>query len=342
MQRCKFSAQSRQGLTEVSTWSATIGGMIELNGLTKRFGRTVAVDDLTFTVEPGRVTGFLGPNGAGKTTTMRMILGLDAPTSGTVTVRGRRYADLPVPMREVGAGVGLVAMLAVAGWFAVRAGLRPLRRIERTAAAIAGGDLTQRVPAGAGSGTEIGRLSTALNGMLGQVEAAFAARAASEARMRRFVADVSHELRTPLFGIKGFTELYRMGGVRGEAEVGLTMARIESESARLTEDLLLLARLDEGGTGLPPHPAPMDLRTLAAGARRDLTALDPTRPVTVTGPRGRGPAGPALVSGDEARLRQVAGDRGVAGGGARRDGFRGGRGGRGHGLPGRAAPLRAT
>ncbi|MGN9908502.1 HAMP domain-containing sensor histidine kinase [Phytohabitans sp. LJ34] len=205
-------------------------------------------------------------------------------------------------------GLGLVAVLAVAGWFAMRAGLRPLRRIEQTAAAIAVGDLSRRVPDEAAPGTEIGRLAAALNGMLGQIEAAFAARAASEARMRRFVADVSHELRTPLFGIKGFTELYRMGGVAGEVEVGLTMARIESESARLaqlTEDLLLLARLDEGDAGLPLHRAPMDLRTLAADARRDLTALDPTRTVTVTGPGGAGPAGPAPVSGDEARLRQV-------------------------------------
>ncbi|MBC6460170.1 ATP-binding cassette domain-containing protein [Actinomadura sp. HBU206391] len=77
--------------------------MIELRGLTKRFGATSAVQDLTLTVEPGVVTGFLGPNGAGKTTTMRMILGLAAPTSGTVLVNGRRYADLPSPMREVGA-----------------------------------------------------------------------------------------------------------------------------------------------------------------------------------------------------------------------------------------------
>ncbi|MCA2214177.1 ABC transporter ATP-binding protein [Jidongwangia harbinensis] len=76
---------------------------IEARNLTKRYGETRAVDDLTFTVEPGSVTGFLGPNGAGKTTTMRMILGLDAPTSGSVTVGGRRYADLPSPMRVVGA-----------------------------------------------------------------------------------------------------------------------------------------------------------------------------------------------------------------------------------------------
>ncbi|WP_406290146.1 ABC transporter ATP-binding protein [Embleya sp. NBC_00896] len=77
--------------------------MIEVKGLTKRYDEKVAVDDLSFTVQPGRVTGFLGPNGAGKTTTMRMILGLDAPTSGVATVSGRRYVDLPRPMRAVGA-----------------------------------------------------------------------------------------------------------------------------------------------------------------------------------------------------------------------------------------------
>ena len=77
--------------------------MIELSGLTKSFGRTRAVDDLTCTIEPGVVTGFLGPNGAGKTTTMRLILGLDRPTSGTATIGGRRYRDLPDPLRAVGA-----------------------------------------------------------------------------------------------------------------------------------------------------------------------------------------------------------------------------------------------
>ena len=77
--------------------------MIEARGLTKRYGDRLAVDDLTFTVRPGLVTGFLGPNGAGKSTTMRMVLGLDAPTKGTVTIGGKRYADLAAPLREVGA-----------------------------------------------------------------------------------------------------------------------------------------------------------------------------------------------------------------------------------------------
>jgi len=77
--------------------------MIEARGLTKRYGDKVAVDGLSFTVRPGRVTGFLGPNGSGKTTTMRMILGLDRPTAGSVTVNGMPFAGLYSAMREVGA-----------------------------------------------------------------------------------------------------------------------------------------------------------------------------------------------------------------------------------------------
>ncbi|WP_214403938.1 ABC transporter ATP-binding protein [Pseudonocardia lacus] len=77
--------------------------MIEVRGLTKRFGRTTAVDDLSFDVRPGTVTGFLGPNGAGKSTTMRMVLGLDRPSAGEALVAGKRYAELRDPLRTVGA-----------------------------------------------------------------------------------------------------------------------------------------------------------------------------------------------------------------------------------------------
>jgi ABC-2 type transport system ATP-binding protein len=76
---------------------------IEAHGLTKRYGSTLAVDNLSFTVRPGLVTGFIGPNGAGKSTTMRLVLGLDAPDRGTALVNGRPYASLGVPLREVGA-----------------------------------------------------------------------------------------------------------------------------------------------------------------------------------------------------------------------------------------------
>jgi ABC-2 type transport system ATP-binding protein len=77
--------------------------VIEVERLSKRYGKTVAVDDLSFKVEPARVTGFLGPNGAGKTTTLRMILGLASPTNGTATIAGRPFRDLDDPMRRVGA-----------------------------------------------------------------------------------------------------------------------------------------------------------------------------------------------------------------------------------------------
>ncbi|WOX12708.1 HAMP domain-containing sensor histidine kinase [Streptomyces sp. N50] len=211
-------------------------------------------------------------------------------------------------------GLGLLVVLGLAGWFAVRSGLRPLTRIEQTAAEIAAGDLSRRVPELAGPHTEMGRLATALNGMLAQVETAFAARAESEARMTRFVADASHELRTPLAGIKGLTDLHRMGAVSDREDIDATMARIARESdrlARLVEDMLLLARFDERGLGTTGDSgpalelAPTDLRTLAADALHDVRALDSTRPVALTGPGGVGAPASAPALADEARLRQV-------------------------------------
>src|SRR5690606_22506487 len=76
--------------------------MIEANGLTKRYGKKTAVDGISFTVQPGKVTGFLGPNAAGKSTTRRMVVGLDRPTAGSVTVNGKRYAEHRAPLQEVG------------------------------------------------------------------------------------------------------------------------------------------------------------------------------------------------------------------------------------------------
>jgi ABC-2 type transport system ATP-binding protein len=89
----------------MTTTTRTDGASIEVRGLSKKFGTFTAVDDVTFTVEPGRVTGFLGPNGAGKTTTLRMILGLVRPTGGTATIGGEAYAHLHQPIRVVGAAL---------------------------------------------------------------------------------------------------------------------------------------------------------------------------------------------------------------------------------------------
>ncbi|QKE84072.1 ATP-binding cassette domain-containing protein [Arthrobacter sp. NEB 688] len=94
-------------MTTTTTGRATgsDAGRIEITGLTKTFGQFVAVDDLTFGVEPGRITGFLGPNGAGKTTTLRMLLGLVRPTGGRATIGGLSYAELPRPLESVGAAL---------------------------------------------------------------------------------------------------------------------------------------------------------------------------------------------------------------------------------------------
>ncbi|GAA1005193.1 HAMP domain-containing sensor histidine kinase [Streptomyces thermogriseus] len=236
-----------------------------------------------------------------------------AADGGSVVVAGS-LAEVRATVGQLGVRMLVIdslvlALLGAVGWIAVRAGLRPLRRIEATAAAIADGDLSRRIPELAASRTELGRLATVLNGMLDRIEAGDAARAATAERMRRFVADASHELRTPLFGIKGFSELYRMGGMPERADVDAAMSRIEREAARLVrlvEDLLLLARLDEhdATADFPLRLTPMDLRTLAVDALHDLRALDPGRPVTLTGPGG-GPPGGAPVLGDEERLRQV-------------------------------------
>ena len=102
--------------------------MIEANHLTKRYGKTVAVNEVSFTVKPGQVTGFLGPNGAGKSTTMRMILGLDTPSSGSVLVNGKPYRELTDPLRSVGALLDAGAIVggrSAAGHLAWLAALRP-------------------------------------------------------------------------------------------------------------------------------------------------------------------------------------------------------------------------
>jgi two-component system OmpR family sensor kinase len=212
---------------------------------------------------------------------------------------------------EAGVGAVVLVLLAGGGYLVVRRSLRPLVAVEQTAEAIAGGDLTQRVPE-SDPRTEVGSLSQSFNAMLTQIETAFSAQALSEAdaraseeRMRRFVGDASHELRTPLTSIRGFAELYRQGALPAKPDVDRAMSRVESEASRmgvLVEDLLLLARLDQQR---PLEHAPVDLLELASDAVQDARAVDPTRTVQLEAVA----AGPApVVSGDAARLRQVFGN----------------------------------
>lgn len=194
------------------------------------------------------------------------------------------------------------AVLAVVGlvaWWVVHLGVRPIKQMTGAAAAIAGGDLSSRVPDVGAVGTEAAELGTALNRMLGRIEDAFDERARSEERLRRFVADASHELRTPVTTVRGYAELYRAGGLADPSELDEAMRRTEQEAVRmaaLIEDLLQLARFDQGR---PLDVEPVDLAALADDAARDARAVAPDRAVTVEVPR------PFVVAGDEHRLRQV-------------------------------------
>jgi two-component system OmpR family sensor kinase len=191
----------------------------------------------------------------------------------------------------------MIALLLLALWV-VRLGMRPLDDMTETAGAIAGGDLTRRIRR-VDDRSEVGRLGSALNGMLSQIEAAFRERTSSEARLRRFVADASHELRTPLTSIRGYAELLRKGAFDTEDDRRRAAERIEGEASRmglLVDDLLLLARLDQGR---PLERTPVDLCRVVADAVEATQVSDGDRPVTVE------MEGSVVVSGDAARLRQI-------------------------------------
>jgi two-component system, OmpR family, sensor kinase len=207
---------------------------------------------------------------------------------------------------EVLIGAAALVLMGGGGYLLIRRSLAPLVAVELTAEAIAAGDLSQRVPE-LHPRTEVGRLSGALNTMLGRIEDSFARQSeseqrarASEERMRRFVGDASHELRTPLTSIRGFAELHRIGAADPK-DVGRMMGRIEDEATRmglLVDDLLLLARLDQQR---PLDRVPVDLLEIALDVVEDARRIAPQRSIELQADT----AAPPVVIGDEARLRQV-------------------------------------
>jgi two-component system OmpR family sensor kinase len=199
---------------------------------------------------------------------------------------------------ELLVSIGVVAAIVGLGLWLVRFGLRPLRRIEDTAGAIAAGDLSRRIE-NTDLRTEVGRLGSALNAMLGHIERAFSERAASEARLRRFIADASHELRTPLAAVTAYAELFQRGARDRPDDLERAMSGIEREAARmavLVDDLLLLARLDQGR---PLERKEVDLTELATEAVDAARAVEPDRRLALDAPER------LLVQGDPGRLRQV-------------------------------------
>jgi two-component system OmpR family sensor kinase len=191
---------------------------------------------------------------------------------------------------ELLVALAVLAALALIGLWIVRLGLRPLREIEVTAAAITAGDLSRRVEH-TDQRTEVGRVGGALNTMLDQIEA-------SDRRLRRFVADASHELRTPLAAVRAYAELFERGAATRPEDLQRSMSGITRESERMTllvDDLLLLARLDEGR---PLERKPVDLAQLVVEAVDAARVVEPERPIELA-------VEPLTVTGDEARLRQV-------------------------------------
>ena len=204
------------------------------------------------------------------------------------------------------AGAIAIAVLAGIGLPLVRASLAPLSRIEATAAAIAGGDLSRRIDHPS-RGTEVGRLAEALDTMLSRIEIAYLARAEGEARalrsedrMRQFVADASHELRTPLTSVKGLAEFgLQQGNAASPDELLRLMTLIHHEACRmgrLVEDLLMLARLD---TDRPLDRRHVDLASIAAQAVQAARIVHPGRPITLLADD------PVIVYVDTERLRQI-------------------------------------
>ncbi|MDE3085374.1 MAG: HAMP domain-containing histidine kinase [Acidobacteriota bacterium] len=193
---------------------------------------------------------------------------------------------------------GVLLLLGALSWWIVRRGLRPLDDMTETAGAIAQGDLAQRVP-DAGGGTEVGRLGVALNTMLANIEQAFAARAASEERLRRFLADASHELRTPLTSIRGYAEMFDRGARDRPEDLATSMRHIRNEADRMSElvnDLLLLARLDQER---PLERARVELGDVVEAAVASARVSAPERAISYSHHH------PVAVEGDASRLRQV-------------------------------------
>ena len=199
-----------------------------------------------------------------------VALNLDEP-NGIIA----RYATI-----FLGFGLSVIVLGAALTRLLVTSTFAPLRQVEATAAAIADGNFSERLP-GATPNTEVGRLNASLNTMLARIDRAFGDRAKTIEQMRRFVGDASHELRTPLVSVRGYAELYRMGALTTPDEVAQAMERIEKEAIRmgeLVEDLLELARIDEAK---PLQMKPVDLVPIAFDAALDAMASAPDRTINV-------------------------------------------------------------
>ncbi|MEO3785802.1 HAMP domain-containing sensor histidine kinase [Actinocorallia sp. B10E7] len=231
-----------------------------------------------------RAVSFTGPNGR-----VEAVVALPLQPVRDTVVRLLLVESLTA--------LAVLAVLSAIARLLIAQGLRPLDQIAETAGAIAEGDLSRRVRV-ASPGTEAGRLALAVNGMLARIEGALSARARSEERLRRFVADASHELRTPLTSVRGYLQLLRLGIVTPEGRPD-AVRRADDEAARMAkiiDDLLYLARLDQEPR---LEPGPVDLSQVAADSVADALTVEPDRPITLDA------QGPCTVTADEGAVRQI-------------------------------------
>ncbi|MCU1454284.1 MAG: integral rane sensor signal transduction histidine kinase [Acidimicrobiales bacterium] len=273
-------------------------------GATVRLTSSAATPSLPQVLDPGGPRGrFLTTGSSTGSGSWRVFVSRPRGPSSEVVVVALPLASVTGPLHrlvliEALAGGGLVLLIGAGSWLIMRRGLRPLEQMAGSARTIAAGDLSLRV-APSDDRSEVGQLGLALNTMLGEIEASFREREATEARLRQFLADASHELRTPLTSIQGFAELFRLGAQNDHVDLPVIMRRIEQESARmkdLVEDLLLLARLDQTRA---TERRPVDLAVLAADACSDAVAADPTRSLSLDAPE------PVVVTADSDHVRQA-------------------------------------
>ncbi|MFZ2382256.1 MAG: HAMP domain-containing sensor histidine kinase [Candidatus Nanopelagicales bacterium] len=259
----------------------------------------ISGEDLQLASNRGPVfTTVAGDDGA---PSFRLLL---QSVNGRVLIVGMPLTDIEATLTqllwlELAVGAVALAILGVLAYVIVRAELRPLERMSSTAGAIAAGDLSHRVDEVAG-GSEVGQLGTALNIMLNRIEEAFAARQASEDRLRTFVADASHELRTPLTSIRGYAEMFHRGASTKPQDLDTIMRRIEAESTRMSgliDDMLLLARLDQKRT---LDTSPMHLGPILGEVVQDMSASHPDHRIVLA------TDDTLWVNADEPSIRQVA------------------------------------
>lgn len=273
----------------------------------ERYGEPEDIDEILdhtpgepFTVSSTRF------GGQWRVVVLKVTDGLNTSDLGTIVI-GRPMAPTYALIGRIATGIMIVAISvaafgAIIAFFLIRSSLRPLHGIEKATHRIADGDLSQRVPTGK-PGSEVAHLAESINIMLEQIEHSFSIKEQSEHKMRQFVSDASHELRTPLATVRGYAELYRIGGVPAD-QVPATMERMESEAKRmsgLVEDLLQLARLDEGR---PLNITDVCVTEVAMNAVMDFRVRAKGHPAVVVGLDG-GPAPDVTLRADQDKITQI-------------------------------------